>query len=159
MNAWIVYPIGNGSVWISYSNALHRSTLMVNFHSCCDVNIIYIYIYWLALSTPPKNISQSIGIIIPRIRKSIECSKPPTSIYIYIPAKPYRHLLLSIKLIVVFWHGGTTIVVLDVKNRNGEKWLKSTSFIYPWYRLIICPHNKDGGFHVISYNYHAYIDT
>ena len=38
--------------------------------------------------------------------------------YIYIPAKPYNHLLLSMSLIVVFWYVRTRIVVRDVFYRN-----------------------------------------
>ena len=44
---------------------------------------IYIYVYWLVVLTTLKNISQ-FGRIIPYIMENKTCSKPPTSIYIYV---------------------------------------------------------------------------
>ena len=42
----------------------------------------YIYIYWLVLSTPLKNMSESsLGMIIPYILENKKCLKPPISIY------------------------------------------------------------------------------
>ena len=44
---------------------------------------IYIYIHWLVVSIPLKNISQ-MGLLFPIWKwKHKKCSKPPTSIYIY----------------------------------------------------------------------------
>ena len=34
---------------------------------------------WLVVSTPLKNMSSSLGIILPNIWQSKKCSKPPTS--------------------------------------------------------------------------------
>ena len=34
---------------------------------------------WLVISTPLKNISSSVGMILPNIWKNKTCSKPPTS--------------------------------------------------------------------------------
>ena len=36
-------------------------------------------IVWLVVSTPLKNMSSSVGIVVPSIWKNIKCSKPPTS--------------------------------------------------------------------------------
>ena len=46
--------------------------------------IWYIYIYWLVVNLPLWKIWKSVGMIIPNIWKNKKCSKPPTSVYIYI---------------------------------------------------------------------------
>ena len=35
-------------------------------------------IYWLVVSSPLKNMSSSVGMILPNVWKSKKCSKPPT---------------------------------------------------------------------------------
>ena len=45
---------------------------------------IIIYIYWLVVLTILKNMSSSMGRIIPYIMENKKWLKPPTSIYIYI---------------------------------------------------------------------------
>ena len=43
---------------------------------------IYMYIHWLVVLTILKNMSSSMGRIIPYIMENRKCSKPPTSIYV-----------------------------------------------------------------------------
>jgi len=54
-------------------------------------DFVYIYIYNLVdgIPTPLKNMSSSVGIIIPNVWKNKNCSKPPTTlcsitIYVYL---------------------------------------------------------------------------
>ena len=73
----------------------------MNYSGPTEVPYVYIYIYTycLVVSTPSKNISQ-LGLLFPIYGKT--CSKPPTSIYIYIyleiiPSTAAHHGLLSVK--------------------------------------------------------------
>ena len=43
-------------------------------------NTVFSCTFWLVVSTPLKNKSSSVGIIIPTIWKNKKCLKPPTSI-------------------------------------------------------------------------------
>ena len=64
--------------------------------NCVSYTCIYMIWYiitnnhiWLVVSTPLKNVSSSVGMIIPNIWKNITCSKPPTRYGIWHIYTPY----------------------------------------------------------------------
>ena len=67
----------------------HVSMCVYMYYNYVLKHVVYIYIgytYSLHVSgwwyTYPSEKYESVGIIIPNIRKNEECSKPPTSLYI-----------------------------------------------------------------------------
>ena len=105
-HAWEVSGEGNGEV---HSNKTECITFIyiyidiyIYIHSIMGYLIyIYMYVYTVYITicslyimvggipTPLNNMSSSVGVIIPNIWKNKTCSKPPTSIYIYIQMVSY----------------------------------------------------------------------
>jgi len=62
-------------------------------------NLFGAYYRYVMVSTPLKNMSSSVGMIIANIWKNKKCSKPPTKyIYIRIYIYNYYYSLISLKM-------------------------------------------------------------
>ena len=82
----LVYTYGsqifhNWSIWSQSWSPFMDIYIYIYIHSI----YIYIYVYiWLVVDLPLWKIWKSDGMILPNIWENKKCSKPPTSIYIYI---------------------------------------------------------------------------
>ena len=97
-----------------------------------------LYIIWLVVSTPLKNISQ-LGWFFPIYGKRKKCSKPPTRYtYIYIYTSIYNYIYITI--IMIWFYNGLLwkpyiYIYTDLNKLSYTKcWA-----IWGWFPLIMIP--------------------